>query len=72
MRDRLLPRELQLAALHWSPLGERVATDSADVEEAFALFTDVWRQRHDVNASRLCDWPADLFLNGFDTHRPFK
>ena len=56
----------QLATLHWSLLGERVATDSADVEEAFALFTDVWRQRHDVNASRLCDWPAGRCLLNVD------
>ena len=56
----------ELAALHWSLLGERVATDSADVQEAFALFTDVWRQRHDVNANRLCDWPAGRCLLNVD------
>ena len=57
----------QIAALHWSLLGERVATDSADVEEAFALFADVWRQHRDLNlGSRLCDWPSGRCLLNVD------
>ena len=71
----------QLATLHWHLLGERVATDSRDVEEAYALFTDVWRQHHDLTSgSRLCDWPAgrcllnvdQAFFEGIVDEQPLK
>ena len=57
----------QIRALHWSLLGEQVAIDSRDAEEAFALFSDVWHQRHNPNSgSRLCDWPAGRCLLNVD------
>ncbi|MDE0691436.1 MAG: DUF1588 domain-containing protein [Gammaproteobacteria bacterium] len=84
--DRISARQasrikVQLAALHWHLLGEQVGTDSADVKEAYALFTDVWRQHYDLTSgSRLCDWPAgrcllnvdQAFFEGIVEEQPLK
>ena len=56
----------KLAALHWQFLGERVALDSADVEEAYALFVDVWRQGRTAETAKLCNWPAGRCLLHID------
>lgn len=48
----------RLAALHWDLLGERVSRTSADVEEAYGLFVDVWEQGRANVQTRLCGWPT--------------
>ena len=52
----------RLAALHWDLLGVRVSTDSADVDEAYGLFVDVWERRRTAGDTRLCNWPAGTCL----------
>ena len=52
----------RMAALHWDLLGERVSTDSPDVDEALGLFVDVWERRRAAGDTRLCDWPAGRCL----------
>ena len=52
----------RLAALHWDLLGTRVSADSADVDEAYEMFAEVWAQRRADGDARLCDWPAGLCL----------
>ncbi len=63
----------QLADLHRDLLGVAVAPDSAEVDEAFQLFADVWRRKRESGEERDICWPAqcrwwdDLrFFEGID------
>ena len=63
----------QLADLHRDLLGVAVAPDSAEVDEVFRLFADVWRRKRESGEERDICWPAqcrwwdDLrFFEGID------
>ena len=63
----------QLADLHRDMLGVAVAPDSAEVDEAFRLFADVWRRKREAGEEGDICWPAqcrwwdDLrFFEGID------
>ncbi len=63
----------QLADLHRDLLGVAAAPDSADVDEAFRLFVDVWRRKREAGEEGHICWPAqclwwdDLrFFEGID------
>ena len=63
----------QLADLHRDLLGVAAAPDSAEVDEAFRLFVDVWRRKResgeegDICWPAQCRWYEDLrFFEGID------
>ena len=63
----------QLADLHRDLLGVAAAPDSAEVDEAFRLFADVWRRKREAGEEGNICWPAqcrwwdDLrFFEGID------
>ena len=63
----------QLADLHRDLLGVAAAPDSAEVDEAFRLFADVWRRKResgeegDICWPAQCRWYEDLrFFKGID------
>ena len=63
----------QLADLHRDLLGVAAAPDSAEVDEAFRLFAEVWRRKRESGEERDICWPAqcrwwdDLrFFEGID------
>ena len=63
----------QLADLHRDLLGVAAAPDSAEVDEAFRLFADVWRRKResgeegDICWPAQCRWYEDLrFFEGID------
>ena len=48
----------QLADLHRDLLGVAAAPDSAEVDEAFRLFADVWRRKREAGEEGDVCWPA--------------
>ena len=49
----------QLADLHRDLLGVATGPDSADVDEAFRLFVEVWRRKREAREDGHICWPAD-------------
>ena len=60
----------QLADLHRNLLGVAAAPDSAEVDEAFRLFADVWRRKRESGEEGDICWPAQC--RWYDDSRFFE
>ena len=60
----------QLADLHRDLLGVAAAPDSAEVDEAFRLFADVWRRKREAGEEGDVCWPAQC--RWYDDSRFFE
>ena len=60
----------QLADLHRDLLGVAAAPDSAEVDEAFRLFADVWRRKREAGEEGHICWPAQC--RWYDDSRFFE